>query len=277
MAINLKGLFSKLKPAAKTIANYGDDAAKALTTYGDDIVKQGARSLPTVSGKLPTGDALEDLYRYQMRYQDPVPAPVDDIIDDIYLASSGKSYRANADPELGISMLTDRALANKDAYARTFKDSDWTLSTDYWGRQHPVRKDDLAEYLSLEQLDPDAYKSGLPATPAEWGELTNSLNNLEIMDDIDTTLQFGNPISNFSNTSSYIDQMVSPTPGWTSRWGELERHDPRLQSLYDQLRENFDTWTDFESNFGFTPSHVDTGNLADQIIKLEKLRHSKRW
>jgi hypothetical protein len=53
MAFNpaaLKGLFSKLKPAAKTIANYGDDvagvvanygddAAKALTTYGDDVAR----------------------------------------------------------------------------------------------------------------------------------------------------------------------------------------------------------------------------------------------
>lgn len=46
----LKNLFSKLKPAAKTIANYGDDvagvvanygddAAKALTTYGDDVAR----------------------------------------------------------------------------------------------------------------------------------------------------------------------------------------------------------------------------------------------
>lgn len=53
MAINLsvlKGLFSRLKPAATTIANYGDDvanavvnysddAAKALTTYGDDVAR----------------------------------------------------------------------------------------------------------------------------------------------------------------------------------------------------------------------------------------------
>lgn len=42
MAFNLaalKGLFSKLKPAAKTVANYGDDAAKALTTYGDDVAR----------------------------------------------------------------------------------------------------------------------------------------------------------------------------------------------------------------------------------------------
>lgn len=53
MAFNLaalKGLFSKLKPAAKAVANYGDDvagvvanygddAAKALTTYGDDAMR----------------------------------------------------------------------------------------------------------------------------------------------------------------------------------------------------------------------------------------------
>lgn len=46
MALNLnalKGLFSKLKPAAKTIANYGDDAARAVANYGDDA----ARALTT--------------------------------------------------------------------------------------------------------------------------------------------------------------------------------------------------------------------------------------
>jgi hypothetical protein len=33
----LKGLFSKLRPAAKTIANYGDDVARAVVNYGDDV------------------------------------------------------------------------------------------------------------------------------------------------------------------------------------------------------------------------------------------------
>lgn len=42
MAFNLaalKGLFSKLKPAAKTIANYGDDVAGAIAKYGDDVAR----------------------------------------------------------------------------------------------------------------------------------------------------------------------------------------------------------------------------------------------
>ena len=41
MALNLsslKGLFGKLKPAAKTIANYGDNAAGAVANYGDDAL-----------------------------------------------------------------------------------------------------------------------------------------------------------------------------------------------------------------------------------------------
>ena len=33
----LKALFQKLKPAAKTIANYGDDVARAVVNYGDDV------------------------------------------------------------------------------------------------------------------------------------------------------------------------------------------------------------------------------------------------
>ena len=40
MAFNLaalKGLFSKLKPAAKAVANYSDDIARGVANYGDDI------------------------------------------------------------------------------------------------------------------------------------------------------------------------------------------------------------------------------------------------
>lgn len=186
MAFNLnalKGLFSKLKPAAKAaanygddvasaVANYGDDAAKALTTYGDDVARAVdnaddlvRRGLVPANKQTATGDALEALYNYQIANGTPVLAP-DDVLDDMYLASSGNSYVANSDPTRGISLYTPGT--ESDDYLRKFGDTDWTLSTDYWGRQHPVRKDDLAEFASLEQLDPDAYKSGLDGTPEKF-------------------------------------------------------------------------------------------------------------
>ena len=42
MAFNpssLKSLFSKLKPAAKAVANYGDDVVRAVVPYTDNIAR----------------------------------------------------------------------------------------------------------------------------------------------------------------------------------------------------------------------------------------------
>jgi hypothetical protein len=221
MAFNLaalKGLFSKLKPAAKTVANYGDDAAKALTTYGDDAARMAFANADDLAAATAQTDDIADIISKERPFFSS--APVEDPV---------------------------------------------------------IWDNDYLEWYDDKGINTDFRLNGARTIPENTDGLVAHLNNLETMDDIDTTLQFGKPISNFSNTSSYIDQMVSPTPNWTSRWGELERYDPRLQNLYDQLLENFDSWTDFEHNFGFTPSHVDTDNLADQIIKLENLRHSKRW
>ena len=183
MAFNantLKNLFSKLKPAAKTVANYGDDAAKALTTYGDDVAQM--------------------------------------------------------------------AFANAD---------------------------DLAELASLEQLAPNVgtFNRGLPSTSAEWDELTDALNNPEIMDYLDWDLYFGNKISNFDNTSSYVDQLLHPTPNWTSRFGEvLSGDDARLQNLHKRLIEHNATWKNFQSTYGFVPSHVNLDDISNQLSKLRKVR-----
>jgi hypothetical protein len=232
MAFNtaaLKGLFSKLKPAAKTVANYGDDVASAVANYGDDA----AKALTT------------------------------------YGDDAARMAFANADDLAAATAQTDD-IADIISKERPFFSSAPVEDPVIWDN-------DYLEWYDDKGINTDFRLNGARTIPENTDELVASLDNLEIMDDIDTTLQFGKPISNFSNTSSYIDQMVSPTPNWTSRWGELEPYDDRLKSLYSQLREDFDRWTDFKHSYGFTPPHVNYDDLADQIMKLESLRDSGRW
>lgn len=289
MAFNLnalKGLFSKLKPAAKVaanysddvagaIANYGDDAAKALTAYGDDVASAVSsaddlvrRGLAPANKQTATGDALEALYRYQIDSGAPVLAP-DDVLDDMYMASSGNSYVAHSDPNLGIKLYTPGT--ESDDYLRKFGESDWTLNTDQWGRQHPIRKQDLVDDSFL-QFDPGVRQSGLPATAAGQSELIDALNNPDIMDSLDTALYYGDDISNFDNTSSYVDQLLHPTPNWTSRFGNVDAEDVRLKNLHKQLTQQYDTWKNFQDTFGHTPAHVNLDDLSDQMSRLRRLR-----
>lgn len=78
MAFNsaaLKGLFSKLKPAAKAVANYGDDVAKAATTYGDDVARAVANY----------GDDLGSLAKYTPQDFDNIGALAPANIDNDFL------------------------------------------------------------------------------------------------------------------------------------------------------------------------------------------------
>lgn len=282
----LKNLFSKLKPAAKTvanygddvagvIANYGDDAAKALTTYGDDVARTVnstddlvRRGLAPANKQTATGDALENLYRYQMDSGTPVLAP-DDVLDAMYMASSGNSYVARSDPNLGIALYTPGT--ESDDYLRKFGESDWTLNTDQWGRQHPIRKQDLVDDSFL-QLDPGVRQSGLPVTAAEQSKLIDALNNPDIMDSLDVALYYGDDVHNFNNTSSYVDQLLHPTPNWASRFGGVGAEDIRLKNLHKQLTKQYDTWKNFQDMFGYVPAHVNLDDLSDQMVRLRRLR-----
>jgi hypothetical protein len=271
MAFNLKGLFSKLKPAASTIANYGDDVAGAVAKYGDDAAKALTTYSDDVVGLLPSpGNYKTGTDILSNAYGRPLDSDfIENIMETPYaLPDGGTVFRYGFDPKdfeyaSPANVLAGDVSGRKlDVETRPM----WKMLKD-GDYEFPVPVDD--SYLQLSEPIPSNYL-------AEQDEMIHALTNPQVMDDLDTALQFGERISNFNNTSDYVDQMLSPTPNWTSRWGDLERNDTRIQNLYNQLLENFDRWTDFEYTFGHTPPHVNTGDLADQIIRLERLGYLKR-
>lgn len=294
MALNpttLKGIFGKLKPAAKTIANYGDDvanavvnygddAAKALTTYGDDVARAVdsaddlVRRAPIPANRqTATGDMLEALYQQQLNAGAPILGP-DDVLDDMYMASSGNSYVASSNPNRGIELYTPGIAF--DDYERKFGETNWTLNTDQYGRKRPIRKQDLVDDSFL-QLDHDVRQSGLPTTAAEQSELIDALSNPDTMDYLDVALYHGDDIRDFDKTSSYVDQLLNPTPNWESRFGNAVENDVRLENLYKQLAKQHDTWTNFQGTFGTVPAHVNLFDLSQQMDRLRNLKYQFDW
>lgn len=198
MAVNptaLKGLFSKLKPAAKAVANYGDDAAKALTTYGDDVAKMAfanADDLAVATAQsddiaklisdadVPTdipnrmwvngaSNAPEQFPYWSPNYADK-PTPGQVLVSDWHYDtgpwSSPKLEQLYAD-----SAFSDEVL---DMMADDHIDLVYNTQTVPVGSfTKPENTDELVSYLnnadaefdSLSQLDPDAYKSGLNGAP----------------------------------------------------------------------------------------------------------------
>ena len=138
----LKNLFSKLKPAAKTVANYGDDVAKAAVNYGDDVAQMAFANADDLAA---------------------VTAQTDDIANII----------SKENPILNSAPVEDPVLWDTD-YIEWYDDNgintDFTLNG---VRTIPENTDDLIAHLnnadaeldSLSQLDPDAYKSGRTYAP----------------------------------------------------------------------------------------------------------------
>jgi hypothetical protein len=157
MAFNtaaLKGLFSKLKPAAKTVANYGDDVAsavanygddvaKALTTYGDDAARMAFANADDLAAATAQTDDIADIISKERPLFSSAPVEDPVIWDNDYLEWYG---------DKGIN--TDFRLNG----ARTLPENTDELIT------HLNNAD--AEFDSLSQLDPDAYKSTMTNAPA---------------------------------------------------------------------------------------------------------------
>lgn len=199
MAFNLnslKGLFSKLKPAAKTIANYGDDAANALTTYGDDVAKMAfANADDLAAATAQTGDiaklisdadvptdtpshmwvngasnAPEQFPYWSPNYKDsPLPSQV--LVSDWHYDtgpwSSPKLEQLYADSVYSDDVLKDMA---RDHIQNVYD----TQTVPVGMFTEPENTDELISHLnnadaeldSLSQLDPDAYKSTMTNAPA---------------------------------------------------------------------------------------------------------------
>lgn len=159
MALNLaalKGLFGKLKPAAKTIANYGDDvagvvanygddAAKALTTYGDDVAQMAFAN----ADDLAAATAQTDNIAKRIRDAD---APA---LTSTYDNPNGFDWDL---------------IETSDDYG--LSEFDFRLNGARNYNRGPT--DDLISYLNdadaeldslFSNFDPNAYKSGLDGTP----------------------------------------------------------------------------------------------------------------
>lgn len=196
MAFNLKGLFSKLKPAAKTVANYGDDAAKALTTYGDDAARMvfaNADDLAAATAQsddiaklisdadVPTdvpnrmwingaSNAPEQFPYWSPNYSDR-PSPGQVLVSDWHYDtgpwSSPKLEQMYADAEFSDEVLEMMANDHIDLVYNT-------QTAPVGSFTKPEVTDDLiaalnnadAEFDSLSQLDPDAYRSTMTNAPA---------------------------------------------------------------------------------------------------------------
>lgn len=196
MAFNLaalKGLFSKLKPAAKAVANYGDDAAKALTTYGDDVAQmtfanaddlaaamaQSAESAKYISdADIPTdipnrmwingaSNAPEQPWYRSPNYDArPTPKQVLQQADYDSPYGSTKLTEMYADSEFSDDVLEMMADDHIDLVYNT-------QTRPVGSFTKPENTDDLISYLngadseldSFNRLDPNAYKSGLDGTP----------------------------------------------------------------------------------------------------------------
>ena len=72
----LKNLFSKLKPAAKTVANYGDDVAKAAVNYGDDVAQMAFANADDLAAVTAQTDDIANI----ISKENPIlnSAPVED-------------------------------------------------------------------------------------------------------------------------------------------------------------------------------------------------------
>lgn len=149
----LKGLFSKLKPATKTIANYGDDAARALTTYGDDIAKGAIDYVDDFGIRYHTLQDLDNIGR-------ALPVDVDsDFLDAVW-----------DDP--GPSVRKQNLVDDVDA-SELLRDAELRREADYWKSVANDAEDDLL-YMDRDSLWNVSY--GLdPFTDEQHQEMRNLL------------------------------------------------------------------------------------------------------
>lgn len=234
MAFNLaalKGLFSKLKPAAKTIANYGDDAAKALTTYGDDVI-QSARNMPST-----------ELHKHVLYDRAVAHGAVPDKLDNLLKTDRFNKTKlppfANADDLAAATAQTDniaKRIRDADAPALTStydnpNGFDWDLietSDDYGLSEFDFRlngarnynlgpTDDLISYLNnadselaeianLEQFDPDAYKSPLDSAP-DYEAFTINPEDFYQRKDLIDSVDYPDGFTNPDDFARYYDSL----------------------------------------------------------------------
>lgn len=200
MAFNLnalKGLFSKLKPAAKTVANYGDDVAQGIVKYGDDVASsyspEMTRLLQTAhnyDSAISHGAIPSKLDKFLQPSAKSHINPRAAVATDIRDASLNPLWDAS---EIDLSKLThnvDDIVDTPYSYANTQRglvltgdntgrygySPDWhNASTDDLVRKSThtwkMRKDGDYEFPvpiaedSYLQLDPDAYKSKMSWEP----------------------------------------------------------------------------------------------------------------
>lgn len=168
MAFNLaslKGLFSKLKPAAKTIANYGDDVARVAANYGDDVAgivanygDDAAKALTTYGDDVARG-AIDYVDDFGIRYntmQDldnigrALPVDVDsDFLDAVWDDPGPMARKQNLVDDVDASEL--------------LRDAELRREADYWKSIANDAEDDLI-YLDRDSLWNTSYGQD-PYTP----------------------------------------------------------------------------------------------------------------
>lgn len=157
MAFNLKGLFSKLKPAAKAAANYGDDAAKALTTYGDDVARGAIDYVDDFGIKYNTMQDLDNIGA-------ALPANVESDFLDAVWDDPGPSVRKQnlVDDDFGPDWFDDDFLDldtvatpavefDADTTAEILRRAELRRESDYWKHVAQDAEDDLI-YLDRDSL-----------------------------------------------------------------------------------------------------------------------------
>lgn len=254
----LKGFFSKLKPAAKTVANYGDDVAKAVANYGDDA----AKALTNSSNRTRVGDLLENAYADQRIFRIPEEVP-DKYLDDVYLASSGKSYVAHKDPVTGVQMLTPNAMLNVDSgarrgnvpsYAHTLREGTphtWAMRKD-GDYEFPVpiadaSFDELTDPFTVEKLDGIPDLDAMDIRPERFGWFNgghekayeDALSQGFISADI-LPHEYGTP--DLIEINKYLDTLGDPytLPKSYGRYSVMPSYntDAPIERLYDELLES---------------------------------------
>lgn len=199
MAFNLntlKGLFSKLKPAAKTVANYGDDVAGAVASYGDDVARMTFANADDLAAATAQSDDIAKLisdadvptnvpsrmwvngasnapeqpwYRSPNYVDRPTPKQVLQQTDYNSPYGATRLVEAYANSEFSDEVLNMMADDHIDLVYNT-----QTVPVGTFAK--PENTDELISYLnnadaeldSFSQLDPDAYKSGLDGTPEKF-------------------------------------------------------------------------------------------------------------